>query len=178
MALLRKWRSKHGPCATYKRLAECFYSACNLGMVEEICKVVRGSTSVPVQPSYSNTQNQQQAPEKPPFGCGCGICRWDHCPFVVLTGTGSAHAVASKWTYLPKQNYVQHHTVYICSNIINIPLTALEGHLHWRSFDVARAYNLEKHLLLGLNYLFAILLLSTWASSQDDHLSTLEFSRN
>jgi len=64
LALLRKWRSKYGLRATYGKLAECFYNADRLEMVEAICKVLQANTSMPrpaaMQPyvAYSTTQTQ------------------------------------------------------------------------------------------------------------------------
>lgn len=64
LALLRKWRSKYGLRATYGKLAECFYNADRLEMVEAICKVLQANTSIPqpaaMQPyvAYSTTQTQ------------------------------------------------------------------------------------------------------------------------
>ena len=64
LALLRKWRSKYGLRATYGKLAECFYHAYRLEMVEAICKVLQANTSMPqpaaMQPyvAYSTTQTQ------------------------------------------------------------------------------------------------------------------------
>ena len=40
LAVLRKWRSKYGPNATYKNLANCFYSANKLDMVERVCQAL------------------------------------------------------------------------------------------------------------------------------------------
>ena len=39
--MLRKWRSKHGPTATYRNLANCFYQADMLEMVEVVCQALR-----------------------------------------------------------------------------------------------------------------------------------------
>ena len=39
-AMLRKWRSKHGPTATYGNLAKCFYQADMLDMVELLCQAL------------------------------------------------------------------------------------------------------------------------------------------
>jgi len=64
LALLRKWRSKYGLRATYGKLAECFYNADRLEMVEAICKVLQTNTSMPqpaaMQPyvAYTSTQTQ------------------------------------------------------------------------------------------------------------------------
>ena len=61
LALLRKWRSKNGPRATYQRLAMCFYSGERPDMVEVICKVIDPNTSgyqAAIQPSYSSTWGQ------------------------------------------------------------------------------------------------------------------------
>ena len=78
LALLRKWRSKNGPRATYQRLAMCFYSAERPDMVEIICKVIDTNTSGPqaaIQPSYSSTwgqpaQQQQFMQPNPPSHSG------------------------------------------------------------------------------------------------------------
>ena len=78
LALLRKWRSKNGPRATYQRLAMCFYSAERPDMVEIICKVIDTNTSGPqaaIQPSYSSTwgqpaQQQQSMQPNPPSHSG------------------------------------------------------------------------------------------------------------
>ena len=74
MALLRRWRSKYGPLATYGKLAECLYNAGKPGAVEVICKVLQANGSIP-QPAamqtslaYSNTQTNpipQQQPVQP-----------------------------------------------------------------------------------------------------------------
>ena len=43
--MLRKWRSKYGPSATYRELAKCFYNADRLEMVETVCQVLGAATS-------------------------------------------------------------------------------------------------------------------------------------
>jgi len=40
LAMLRKWRSKYGPTATYRELANCFYRADMQSMVQEICQLL------------------------------------------------------------------------------------------------------------------------------------------
>jgi len=81
---LRKWRSKNGPRATYRRLAMCFFGAERPGMVEVICKVIDPNTSgtqPAIQPSYSSTGDQpaQQQhfiqPNPPPHQGGKTINR-------------------------------------------------------------------------------------------------------
>ena len=41
LAVLRRWRSKYGLAATYRNLAECFYSAGRLEIVEVVCQALR-----------------------------------------------------------------------------------------------------------------------------------------
>ena len=53
LAVLRKWRSKYGPNATYRNLAKSFYSADKLDMVERVCQALGA-------PSSSVIQQQQQ----------------------------------------------------------------------------------------------------------------------
>ena len=81
---MRKWRSKNGPRATYRRLAMCFFGAERPGMVEVICKVIDPNTSgtqPAIQPSYSSTGDQpaQQQhfiqPNPPPHQGGKTINR-------------------------------------------------------------------------------------------------------
>ena len=43
-AVLRKWRSKYGRIATYRKLADCFYRADRSEMVEAICKILGASS--------------------------------------------------------------------------------------------------------------------------------------
>ena len=38
--MLRKWRQKYSPIATYRNLAKCFYDAGKPEMVEVICKAL------------------------------------------------------------------------------------------------------------------------------------------
>ena len=38
--MLRKWRSKYGPKATYRNLTKCFYDADKLEVVEATCRVL------------------------------------------------------------------------------------------------------------------------------------------
>ena len=45
LAVLRKWRSKHGPTATYRNLAKCFYNADRLDMVETVCQALGAPSS-------------------------------------------------------------------------------------------------------------------------------------
>ena len=45
LAVLRKWRSKYGPNATYRNLANCFYSADKLDMVEAISQALGAPNS-------------------------------------------------------------------------------------------------------------------------------------
>ena len=40
MALLQKWREKHGPYATYRNLAKSFYDAGRPDLVETVCEVM------------------------------------------------------------------------------------------------------------------------------------------
>ena len=40
LAVLRKWRSKHGPAATYENLAIRFYQADMLDMAEVVCQAL------------------------------------------------------------------------------------------------------------------------------------------
>ena len=44
LTVLRKWRSKYGPSATYRNLAECFYNADKLRMAEAVCKALTPTT--------------------------------------------------------------------------------------------------------------------------------------
>ena len=40
LAVLRKWRTKYGPTATYGNLAKCFYQADMQSMVQTICQAL------------------------------------------------------------------------------------------------------------------------------------------
>ena len=44
LAVLRRWRSKYGPHATYRNLAHCFYGAEKLEIVEVICQLAAQGT--------------------------------------------------------------------------------------------------------------------------------------
>ena len=48
-AVLQKWREKHGPAATYRNLAVCFYKADNLQMVERVCQALGASSASAVK---------------------------------------------------------------------------------------------------------------------------------
>jgi len=49
LAVLRRWRSKYGPHATYRNLANCFYSAEKLDMVEVVCQALGAPSSSAIQ---------------------------------------------------------------------------------------------------------------------------------
>jgi len=40
LALLQKWREKHGPNATYRNLTKSFYDSGRFGLVETVCVVM------------------------------------------------------------------------------------------------------------------------------------------
>ena len=62
VAVLRKWRTKYGPTATYKNLASCFYSADNLLMVERVCQALRASSGLIFsgQPSFQQLSSREK----------------------------------------------------------------------------------------------------------------------
>ena len=49
LAVLRKWRSKYGPNATYKNLANYIYSADKLDMVEAVCQALGAPSNSVIQ---------------------------------------------------------------------------------------------------------------------------------
>ena len=49
VAVLRRWRSKYGPHATYRSLANCFYRAEQLDMVEVVCQALGAPSSSAIQ---------------------------------------------------------------------------------------------------------------------------------
>ena len=51
LAVLRKWRTKYGPTATYRNLAKCFYQADMQSMVQTICQAL-GAPGKELFPSF------------------------------------------------------------------------------------------------------------------------------
>ena len=49
LAVLRRWRSKYGPHATYKSLANLFYCAEKLDMVEVVCQALEAPSNSAIQ---------------------------------------------------------------------------------------------------------------------------------
>jgi len=131
LALLRKWRSKYGLRATYGKLAECFYNAERLEMVEAICKVLQANTSMPrpaaMQPyvAYSTTQNQppqqqfmqspqQQLMQPNPSLTGGKTCSILYCVYATPLNIHHTAVTASKYLFNPCS--------WVCPTSVTIPV--------------------------------------------------------